>query len=36
MLFSQVDVEMIFVLSLVFMSLGPEGHCTWKEAGVQP
>jgi hypothetical protein len=36
MLFSQVDVEMIFVLAMVFMSVDPEGHCTWKEAEAQP
>jgi hypothetical protein len=36
MLFSQVDADMIFVLSMVFMSVDPEGHCTGKEAGVQP
>ena len=35
-LFSQADGDMIFVLSMVFMSVDPEGHCTWKEAEAQP
>ena len=35
-LFSQVDSDMIFVLSMVFMSLDPAGHCTWKEVEAQP
>jgi len=36
MLFSQADVDMIFVLSTVFISIDPEGHCTWKEAEALP
>jgi hypothetical protein len=36
MLFSQADVNMIFVLSTVFISIDPEGHCTWKEAEALP
>jgi len=35
-LFSQVDGDMIFVLSMLFMSLDPEGRCTGKEAEAQP
>ena len=31
-LFLQVDGDIIFVLSMVFMSIDPEGHCTWKDA----